>query len=310
MFDPVSPEATAISDLFVLVLWICAAILAVVVAIITYAIVRALRERAHGREAPDAVEHDHAWLEALWTAIPLGIVITIFVLSISAARESDPTPEGPPDVVVRGHQWWWEVEYPGAGVMSANEIHIPANTRVHLQLESGDVIHDFWVPKLSRKIDVIPGRVHHLVFSVDEPGRYDGACAEFCGVQHAWMRFDVVVHAPADFEAWLEAQAEPADPPSTPEAEAGLAVYQSETCDACHALKGVPTKGLPMQVGPDLTHVASRRLIGSGVLVNDEANLEKWMKDPQAVKEGCHMPNFQLSTHDSRSLAAYLHGLQ
>ncbi|MGB5809523.1 MAG: cytochrome c oxidase subunit II [Polyangiales bacterium] len=310
MFDPVSPQASAISDLFILVLWICAAILVVVVSIIAYAIIRAIRERRRGQEAPDAVENDHAWLEAIWTAIPLAIVAAIFVLSVGAARDSDPVPEGPPDVVVRGHQWWWEVEYPGSGVVSANEVHVPVGTKVHLQLESGDVIHDFWVPALSRKIDVVPGRVHHLVFTPEEPGLYEGVCAEFCGVQHAWMRFDVVVHPVEEFEAWLEAQSKPAEPPSTAQARAGLAVYTGETCNACHALSGLPDKSRPMQVGPDLTHLASRRLIGSGVLPNSEANLAKWMKNPQAIKEGCHMPNFQFSTEDTAALAAFLHGLK
>lgn len=310
MFNPASPQAQAISELFIIVLGICAVILVVVVAIITYAIVRSLRERARGEEAPDAVEHEYVWLEAIWTAIPLGIVAVIFVLSVGAARESDPAPEGPPDVIVRGHQWWWEVEYPDKGIMSANEIHLPVDTNVHIELLSGDVIHDFWVPQLSRKIDVVPGRVHHVAFTPKQTGLYEGVCAEFCGVQHAWMRFDVVVHTAAEFEVWLAAQALPADPPQTPEGRAGLAVYQSETCNACHTLKGLPTATPPKQVGPDLTHLASRRLIGSGVLVNTKANLEKWMKDPQAIKEGCHMPDFQLSVEDADALATFLNGLQ
>lgn len=310
MFNPASPQAHAISELFIVVLAICAVIFVVVVTIITYAIVRSLRERARGEEAPDAVETELVWLEALWTAIPLGIVIAIFVLSVGAARESDPTPEGPPDVIVRGHQWWWEVEYPNEGIMSANELHVAVDTKVHLELVSADVIHDFWVPDLSRKIDVVPGRVHHLVFTPEETGRYEGACAEFCGVQHAWMRFDVVVHTTEEFEAWLAAQALPAGPPATAKARSGLAVYENETCNACHTLKGLPTNAPPMQVGPDLTHLASRRLIGSGVLTNNEANLERWMKDPQAIKDGCHMPDFQLSDQDAAALAAYLHGLK
>lgn len=310
MFDPVSPQASAISDLFVLILWICAGILAVVVAIITYAIVRALRERARGEEAPDAVENDYPMLEAIWTAIPLGIVIAIFVVSVSAARESDPVPQGPPDIVVRGHQWWWEVEYPGSGVMTANEVHLPVGKTIHAELVSGDVIHDFWIPQLSRKIDVVPGRVHHVVFQPEKTGVYEGICAEFCGVQHAWMRFDVFVHTEEEFEAWLAAQAKPAEVPSSPEAKAGLKVYERETCSTCHALNGVPHEGVPMQVGPDLTHVASRRLLGAGVLVNDEANLARWMKNPQVIKEGCHMPNFQLSDQDAEALASYLHGLK
>jgi cytochrome c oxidase subunit 2 len=212
-------------------------------------------------------------------------------------------------VIVTGHQWWWEVEYPSAGVVTANELHLPVGRKVHLQIESADVIHDFWVPALSRKIDMVPGRENHLFFEVERTGRYDGVCAEFCGSQHGWMRFDVFVHEPTDFEAWLAGQAKSAKAPSRDPARAGLEIYLRETCDRCHTLRGAPTDAPPIDIGPDLTHFASRRLLGAGVLENDRDNLYEWLKNPQAIKEGCHMPNFQLSDDDAAALAAYLSGL-
>ncbi len=310
MFDPISPQAHAISDLFILVLGVCAVIFAVVTAIVAYAILRSRRERARGEAPADAVENDNHWLEAAWTAIPLLIVAGIFVLSVRVAGISDPAFEGPPDVIVRGHQWWWEIEYPGTGVITANELHIPVDQRMHLLIESGDVLHDFWVPSLSRKIDMVPGRDNHLVFAAQTPGRYEGACAEFCGDQHAWMRLEVFVHARPKFDAWLAAQALPAAPPETLDAQAGLEIYNRETCSSCHMLRGAEVVTEPVGIGPDLTHLASRNLIGAGVLVNDEANLYAWLKDPQAIKEGCHMPNFQLTDRETAQLTAYLSNLQ
>jgi len=310
MFDPASPQATAISDLFLSVWIACAVVFVVVVAIITYAIVRAARERARGIEVRDAEEHELGWLEVVWTAIPLLIVAGIFVFSVRAANESDPSPQGPPDVIMRGHQWWWEVEYPEHGVVTANELHVPVGVTVQVQVESADVIHNFWLPALSRKIDAIPGRINHVSFRPERTGRFEGICAEFCGDQHAWMRFDTFVHEKGDYEAWLAAQALPARPPSSPVAEAGRKIYLRETCNRCHVLRGLPTEGAPVQIGPDLTHLASRRMLGAGVLTNGREHLQAWLKNPQAIKEGCHMPNFQFSDEEAAELASYLSSLR
>lgn len=310
MFDPASPQADAIAQLFVAVLIICAVIFIVVVAIVSYAIVRALRERARGELAPDAEESENRWIEITWTAIPLMIVSGIFVFSIVTAGHSDPMPEGPPDVIVRGHQWWWEVVYPKRGFATANELHIPVGQKVHLQIESADVIHDFWVPELSRKVDMIPGKENHLVFEVEEPGQYEGACAEYCGTQHAWMRLEVFARPPDEHEAWLSAQALPAKEPQSSAARAGKDLYSRETCGSCHTLRGVSQRTSPVDIGPDLTHFASRRRIGGGVSKNDQRHLFEWLKNPQRIKEGCLMPDFQLSDDDAASLAAYLSDLQ
>lgn len=310
MFDPVSPQATAISHLFIAVLIICAVIFVVVVSIVTYAIVRALRERARGEQPPDGVEKENRWLEITWTAVPLAIVTGIFVFSVVTASHSDPGPEGAPDIIVRGHQWWWEVVYPKQGFATANELHLPVGQKVHLQVESADVIHDFWVPELSRKIDMIPGKENHLVFEVDRPGIYEGACAEYCGTQHAWMRIEVFARPPEEHEAWLESQAPPAAEPQNDAARAGLDLYTNETCSSCHTLRGVSSRTSPNAIGPDLTHLASRRRLGAGILNNDQESLFEWLKDPQRIKQGCLMPNFQFSDEDATSMAAYLSGLQ
>jgi cytochrome c oxidase subunit 2 len=310
MFDPASPQAEAISQLFVAVLITCAGIFLLVVSIVTYAIVRALRERARGEQPPDAIESENRWLEITWTAIPVAIVSGIFVLSVVTAKHSDPGADGPADIIVRGHQWWWEVVYPKEGFATANELHVPVGQKVHLQIESADVIHDFWVPELSRKIDMIPGKENHVVFEVEQPGRYEGACAEYCGTQHAWMRLEVFARRPDEHEAWLAAQAQPAQAPQNGSARAGLDVYSKETCSSCHTLRGVSARTSSVDIGPDLTHLASRRLLGAGILQNDQRHLFEWLKDPQRIKEGCLMPTFQFSNKDATSLATYLSGLQ
>jgi cytochrome c oxidase subunit 2 len=310
MFDPVSPQAGAISQLFVAVLIICAVIFLVVVSIVAYAIVRALRDRARGEQPPDGVESENRWLEIAWTAIPLAIVSGIFVFSVVTASHSDPDPDEPPDIIVRGHQWWWEILYPKQGFATANELHLPVGQKVHLQIESADVIHDFWVPELSRKIDMIPGKENHLVFQVDRPGTFEGACAEYCGTQHAWMRLQVFATPPEEHQAWLATQALPAAEPGTDPARTGLALYSNETCSSCHTLRGVSARTPQVDIGPDLTHLASRHRLGAGILQNDQDDLFAWLKDPQGIKQGCLMPNFQFSDEDAKALAAYLSGLQ
>jgi cytochrome c oxidase subunit 2 len=211
---------------------------------------------------------------------------------------------------VTGKQWWWRVEYrTSAGtVETANEIRLPVGERVGLQLSSPDVIHSFWVPSLAGKMDMIPGRVTRLALEPTRTGVFRGACAEYCGASHALMAFSVVVMASNDFDAWLEVQARGAETPTEPSAVRGAAAFVANGCTACHTIRGTPASG---RIGPDLTHIGSRRRIGAETLPNEPEALMRWIGDTDRIKPGVHMPAFRaLGSDDLSSLAAYLRSLR
>jgi cytochrome c oxidase subunit 2 len=225
-------------------------------------------------------------------------------------NESDPMRASgqQPDLTVIAHQWWWEVRYPNSGVVAANEIHIPVGRRLFMRLESADVIHDWWVPALGRKMDAIPGHPNDLWLEADSPGSYQGTCAEYCGAEHAWMRILVIAESEGDFEKWSVRQLQPAS--QTPEAEntrAGDQLFQQLTCPSCHS---TTTSSTDVEIGPNLAHIASRQTLAAGRLENTPANLIAWLSDPQSVKPDCHMPNFQLTQDQVAQLTAYLETLQ
>jgi cytochrome c oxidase subunit 2 len=215
---------------------------------------------------------------------------------------SDPTPDRPPDLTVIGHQWWWEARYPD-GTVAANEIHIPVQSNLLLNVESADVIHDFWVPQLGRKMDMIPGHPNMIWIRANAPGDYLGTCAEYCGAEHAWMRILVVAQTTADYKNWLARQRRPAPSPATDLERRGLQVFRDKTCVSCHEIKGVNPE---TSVAPDLTHFASRATLGSGVQENNPDTLRLWLEDPQLVKPDCHMPSFHLEKDEVSALTAYL----
>jgi cytochrome c oxidase subunit 2 len=306
-FDAHSPETRAIADLFTQTLGVCAVIFVVVVGLVTYCIVR-FRARA-GDAEPSQIE-GHKRLEMVWTLIPCLIVVALFVLTSRAMAVSDAPPDHEPDLVVIGHQWWWEARYPN-GAVTANEIHIPAGKDLIVRVESADVIHDFWAPALGRKIDATPGHPVSLRIQADTPGVYHGACAEYCGTQHAWMRFDVVADAPADFDAWAAHHLAFAPSPSGDSATRGAKLFVERTCVQCHAIRGPETLWrAPAQVAPDLTHMGSRSSLAGGVLTNKAENLYVWLKYPQSIKPGSHMPSLRLTDDEAQDLVSYLGALQ
>jgi cytochrome c oxidase subunit 2 len=222
-------------------------------------------------------------------------------------------------VTVVGHMWWWEVRYrdtaSGREAVLANELRLPAGERVYLALEASDVQHAFWVPALAGKVDMVPGRLHGMALRADTPGRYRGQCAEYCGTQHAAMALDVVALPAGEFDAWLAHQAEPAA--MTPGAAAGMAdqalavrgraLFAAARCNACHAVRGVAEGGT---LGPDLTHVASRRHLAAGALPFSRAALIGWIANPQAAKPGARMPPSRLPPDELQALASWLETLQ
>lgn len=217
------------------------------------------------------------------------------------------------EVEVIARRWWWELRYrdPNAAghVVLANELHLPLDRAAVLMISSNDVIHSFWVPALGGKVDAIPGMTNHLVVHTTRAGRYRGQCAEYCGTQHAGMGLEVVVESPAQFRDWLVQQARPASDPSDELARRGLQVFLDGGCGSCHAVRGTAAAG---QLGPDLTHLASRRRIAAARLDNDALSLQRWIRSAQHLKPGSLMPSLPAggSDEDLSALAAYLEGLQ
>jgi cytochrome c oxidase subunit 2 len=268
--------------------------------------------RHRRRPAPDEplVEHEESsrwiWLGGL--ALPLVVISAVLAFSASsltALGQPDRDPRRTIEVI--GHRWWWEVRYPDDGIVTANEIVIPVGQPVTIRLRTRDVIHSFWVPELSRKVDMTPGRVGSVGITAERPGLFRGECAEFCGLQHARMTFRVRALAPRRFEAWRAGAAQPAAAPATATARAGLRVFLSSTCAACHTITGTPARG---QVGPDLTHLATRLTIAGGTLENNRGNRAGWISDPQAIKRGALMPPAELDGAELQALLDYLETLE
>ncbi|MBF6568651.1 MAG: cytochrome c oxidase subunit II [Candidatus Binataceae bacterium] len=304
--NPLSPFAAQISHLFVAMLVVLGAIFLLVLGIVTYAIVK-YRDRPGA--PPPRQTFGSRNLEIAWTLGPIILLAIIFVFTVQTMRASDPpiSADDPLQLRIIGHQWWWEADYLKSGVIAANEIHIPVGQRWLLDLESADVIHDFWVAELVRKIDMVPGHPNHVWLEADRPGTYFGVCAEFCGNEHAWMRFRVIAQPLADFQRWQQAQLRVPPSPTGGAAAAGLKLFEHNTCVNCHTIAGTPGN---QQIGPDLSHLASRTTIAAGAADNTPGNLYRWLKDPNSIKPDTHMPNFQLSDADAKALTAYLETLK
>ncbi|HEX3743597.1 MAG TPA: cytochrome c oxidase subunit II [Bryobacteraceae bacterium] len=303
VLNPASPQASDLLWLWDVCWWVCIAILTVVTAALLYIPFRF--RRRDNREPPQIAGNKR--LEIAWTVVPILLVTFLFVSSVLTARAVDRPVRREPDIVVIGHQWWWEVRYPASGVVTANEIHLPLDSDTLIAVESADVIHDFWVPRLGRKIDAIPGRSNNVWIRATAAGEFDGACAEYCGAQHAWMRFRVVAQPPAEYRTWLDGQSAVAAEPQTAEAKLGQTRFGQLTCVNCHDVRGFHSQ---KQFAPDLTHVASRKMLAAERLQNTPANLRDWLRQPNVLKPGCLMPNLKLSDDDLNSVAAYLETLQ
>jgi cytochrome c oxidase subunit II len=305
LLNPQSPQTVAISALFAHVLLLALVVFITVAGLVVYSLVR-YRAKQDLQEPPQRFGSKP--LEILWTVVPLLIVAALFVMTVRTmvAVDAPRQPDRAPDLIVTGHQWWWEARYPN-GVATAGEIHIPAGRRLLVQIESADVIHDFWVPQLARKMDAVPGLPGYIWLEADAPGIYQGACAEFCGAQHAWMRFVVVAEPEAAFSAWMEGQSEAAQMPAAGPASEGAGLFQEKKCGECHAIVGTAAAG---HSGPNLTHVASRQSLGSGIATNTPEILAQWIADPQAAKPGNRMPDSHLSAQEAQAVLAYLETLK
>jgi cytochrome c oxidase subunit 2 len=316
VLDPAGPAARTLRDLGWPLL-----VGFTVTAVVMWGLIAWLAARRTGsfdEHAPVAEDDAHPKRWVLWGGFVIpGIVFTgAFVATTGVLRAMPMSHDdltGPAEIHVIGHQWWWQLEYrPGEDTTrwftTANEIHVPIGRPIDIALDTADVIHSFWVPRLRGKVDLVPGRTNQIRIQADVPGVYQGACAEYCGLQHAKMRFRIVAEATADYQHWLEHQRQLAVDPRDGRALAGKEVFMTAACPTCHTINGTVALAT---VGPDLTHVGSRRTIGAGSLPLNVATLHAWILNAPALKPGTRMPVLtQFSGRELHALVAYLEALQ
>lgn len=304
-FSPAGSAARELDVLFWILVSLGTAVFVVVLVLFAWA-ARGRRRDDVVADSPSARRRSNRLVIGGGIVLPVVVLVPLTVAMLVVGDRLSPRLGDAYEIEVIGHQFWWEVIYPEAGVVTANEIHIPIETRIRVLLRTDDVIHSFWVPQLAGKIDMIPGQTTEVVIDADEPGRYLGWCAEFCGVQHARMRFLVIAQEPDEFEAWLVEQASDAAAPTTEAARRGQQVFSEVGCAACHTVRGTEAQGV---AGPDLTHLASRETIGALTLPNRRGQLAGWITDPQAAKPGNPMPPTALTSEQLLDLLEYLEGL-
>jgi cytochrome c oxidase subunit II len=311
IFDPAATPARSIVTLSMLVLSVTLAIFLVVGGLLVYALVRFRHRPADSVHEPAQIYGSNQ-IELSWTVIPILIVVMLFLSTTRVIwqTEAAPRPSEAVDVIVIGHQFWWEFRYPKLGVVTANELHIPVSnpknpTPTYLEMSSADVSHSFWIPRLAGKTDLIPNRINTMWIDPSEADLYLGQCAQYCGTQHAKMLLRVYAESPADFAAWVSKQQQPAvkDLTNNPRAQDGRAIFMRTACMSCHTVAGTSANG---RFGPDLTHVASRDTIGSGPIENTPRNLRSWIANPNEMKPGALMPSMHLNDHDLDAVTAYL----
>lgn len=282
-------------------------IFAIVVAVMLLGLVR---HRSEDPTTPALDERGGRWI--LWggTVMPVLVLASVTAVAVHAMRVP---PRRAPVATIRvtGHQWWWQFDYEVDGqppLRTANELHVPIGQPVRLLLTSNDVIHSFWVPPLEGKMDAIPGDTNELFLDVRQGGRYSGACAEYCGTQHAHMAIDVVAEDSAAFASWLGAQRSDARGPADSVSAHGERLFLASACAACHTIRGTSAQGV---AGPDLTHIGSRATIAAGTRPNTLGNLQGWIANPQALKPGAAMPRLPDYTGpELRALATYVANLR
>jgi cytochrome c oxidase subunit II len=317
VLNPAGPQAARISRLWWLMLYVCTAVFIIVIITVIIAVYRSRKKEAATSDAAHITPEPGAeqrMARVVTGAVVLTVVI-LFVFLIASFRtgRATYTLADPSAMVIKvtGHQWWWEIEYedqtPGNIFKTANEIHIPVGRPVQLLMSSTDVIHSFWAPNLDGKKDLLPGHVTSIWFKADREGEFWGQCAEFCGHQHAHMRFVVIADSPDKFNAWLAAQRAASPQPANDAQTRGQQVFLTSPCIMCHTVRGTDAGG---SVGPDLTHLASRKAIAAGTLPLTRGHLAGWITNSQEIKPGNRMPPVPLSPEDLQALLSYLESLK
>jgi len=311
IFEPHSTPADSILHLSRFVLTITGMIFLVVFILLVYVLVK-FRARTTDSAHEPAQVYGSTQIELAWTVIPILIVVVLFLATTRVIRaiQDAPKPANVVEVTAIGHQFWWEFRYPALGIVTANELHIPASdpanpTPTYLKLLSADTDHSFWVPQLAGKTDLIPNRINTMWMDPHVTGVFLGQCAQYCGTQHAKMLLRVTVDSREDFAAWAKAQSESARQDEA--ASVGRHVFEATACINCHAVAGTPATG---RFGPDLTHMMSRRTIAAGAAENTPEKLRMWIQNPEAIKPGSLMPAMKLSDAELDALVGYLETLR
>jgi cytochrome c oxidase subunit II len=327
---PVTDFGTATQNLYAMITWWTIVIAVVVFAILGYILVRF---RDDGKPTNPKQVHGNQQLELGWTMVPVVIVVAISVPTIRTIFEiGDAAPKDALEIRVVGKRWWWEFDYVKDGLVTGNELHVPANTPLSFLIESTSVIHSFWTPRLGGKRDAVPGRINRMWYTIQEipeagkPIEYLGECAEYCGEQHARMRFRIYSHHDQqEFNDWMTKMKTPVViPESNALAKKGEAMFTTAGCAGCHSIIGNP-QAVGTQ-GPSLTHYADRHSIGAGAVLLDNLSddekaklLHQWIRDPDSLKsgttkmhnpsrelDGMNIPKTDLTDEEIDSLVAYL----
>jgi cytochrome c oxidase subunit II len=307
IFAPQGTPARSIFGLSILVLGVCTVIFLTVAGLLLYTLIRFRHRRGFTQREPAQI-YGSTQIELSWTVIPILIVVTLFLATarVIFVTETAAKPSNAVEVIVIGHQYWWEYRYPKLGVVTANELHIPVSDPAHpiptyLTMSSADTDHSFWVPRLAGKMDVIPNKINTMWIDPYKPGLYLGQCAQYCGTQHAKMLIRVYADSPTDFAAWVAQQRQTAA--QNAEAAKGRAVFEANACVNCHTISGTAGKGT---FGPNLSHLASRSTIASGAVPNNAQNLRAFIDNPAHFKPGALMPAMRLNSRDLDAVTNYL----
>lgn len=301
---PAGPAAQTLSTLWWVLLGIATIVFVVVMGLLSFAL---FRRRKEGGRAGNTVGGSRFFVTIGGGLIPAIILVGVMIYTVSVQRALSMPSEPAVRVQIIGHQWWWEVRYPDEDVVTANEVHIPAGTPILFELTSADVIHSFWAPQLQAKMDLLPGQTNTTWLTADRPGVYRVQCAEYCGLQHAHMALLIVAEPQPQYAAWIQGQREVAPRPANPVLKQGEQVFLGSACVYCHTIRGTIATG---QIGPDLTHIATRQTIGAGILPNNVGNLSGWIVNSQTIKPGNQMPPMYLNGDELNAVVAYLRSLK
>jgi cytochrome c oxidase subunit 2 len=296
-------EARRVAGLWWLMFGLAAGVYIIVAGFIVFAVLRG--RRTDTGKASRLSDSGFIWWGGI--IIPVVILMILAGFTVNATAELRKPSPNPLRVDVIGERWWWIVTYPGLGINTANEIHVPVGQPIEIGLDSDNVIHSFWVPQLAGKEDLIPGQHNTLRFKVTKAGTYRGQCAQYCGLQHARMAFLVIADPPDAFQRWVTRETRPPAPPENETAALGQQAFMRQPCAGCHTIRGTQAQGT---VGPDLSDFGSRQSIGSLTVPNTPANLAGWILNAQSIKPGNLMPPITLTPAEQQQIVAYLESLK
>jgi cytochrome c oxidase subunit 2 len=310
IFAPASTPAHSIFQLSIFVLAVTGGIFAVVFSLLAYVVIRFRSKNPDAFEPPQV--YGSRQVELAWTVLPILIVVALFMAAARVVADVELPNHADRAIAVTaiGHQFWWEYRYPGLGVVTANELHVPVSdksqpTPTFISLLSADTDHSFWVPRLAGKTDLIPNHPNQMWIDPHETGLFLGQCAQYCGTQHAKMLLRVYVQSREDFDRWIQEQRQPAQ--MNDAALEGRRIFESTACVNCHTVVGTTAHG---RFGPDLTHLMSRDTIAAGVAANTHDHLRLWIQNPSAIKPGSLMPAMQLNDRELIAVTAYMETLR